>query len=78
MAAVPASLVFHYENAAADRVVISVARAATRSSTPAAPSRIGEAWSWHRRDKAYAMAGTMSASRLHALAAALQGGDGLD
>ncbi len=77
MAAMPASLVFHYENAAADRVVVVVAHAANRPSNPAA-ARIGDAWSWHRRDKAYAIAGTMPASRLHALAAALQGGDGLD
>ncbi len=77
MAVMPESLVFHYGNAANDRVVISVARAANRSSN-AAPMRIGAAWSWHRHDKAYALAGTMSASRLHALAAALQGGDGLD
>ena len=77
MAVAPASLVFHYANAASDRIVISVARAASKSPEPA-PARIGEAWSWHRRDKAYAMAGTMPATRLHALAAALQGGDGLD
>ena len=77
MAVMPESLVFHYENAANDRVVVSVAHAANRSSS-AAPARIGAAWSWHRRDKAYAIAGTMPASRLHALAAALQGGDGLD
>ena len=77
MAALPASLVFHYENATADRVVISVTRSAsTRSSQ--APARIGGAWSWHRRDKAYAIAGTLPASRLRALATTLQGGNGVD
>ncbi len=76
-AVLPASLVFHYENAAAERVVISVARGASvRASS--APALIGGAWSWYRHDKAYALAGTMPPSRLHALATTLQGGDGVD
>ena len=76
-AVLPASLVFHYENAAAERVVISVARGAGMRASPA-PARIGGAWSWYRHDKAYALAGTVPAGRLRALATALQGGDGID
>ena len=73
----PAALVFYYENAAAERVVISVARSASvRASS--APALIGGAWSWCRHDKVYALAGTMPLSRLRALATALQGGDGTD
>ena len=72
----PASLVFLYENASADRVAISVARAVR--PTAGTPAQIGEAFTWRRRDNVYAIAGTTSANRLRALAVALQGGDGLD
>ncbi len=73
----PAALVFLYENAAADRVAISVTRAAQRHVL-GPPARVSGAFSWQQRDKVYAIAGTMSANRLRALAVALQGGDGLD
>ncbi len=73
----PASLVFHYQNAASDRVVISVVHAATTRSSPA-PARVGGAWSWRRLDKAYALAGTIPASRLRALAATLRDGEGVE
>ena len=68
---------FHYEDSAANRVVISVARATKAHPSPT-PARIAGTWSWYRHNKAYALAGTMPTSRLRALAAALQGGDGID
>lgn len=71
-AAEPASLVFRYRNAAAERLVISVARA--RGDLPAAPlARLGETFSWHRHDNVFAIAGTVSPERLRAIAVALQG-----
>ncbi len=73
----PASLVFIYEDAFTDRVAISVSHAA-QPNAGGALARIGEAYSWQRRDKVYAIAGTISAGRLRNLAVALQSGDGLD
>ena len=66
----PVSLMFRYRNAAAERVVISVAR-----SLPAPaqrPARVGDVILWHSRANAFAIAGTIKAERLKAIAAALQ------
>lgn len=71
----PASLVFHYQNAAAERLVISVARAPQDAPTMP-PTAIGKTYSWHRRDNAFAIAGTVRPDRLRAIAVVLQGDSG--
>ena len=67
----PAALVFHYENAAADHVTISVARSA-QTDADAAPARRGGTFGWHKGGNAYAIAGTMAPDAVRALAVALQ------
>jgi anti-sigma factor RsiW len=67
----PAALVFHYENAAADHVTISVARA-TQATQDQTPARRGETFGWHKGGNAYAIAGTMAPDEVRALAVALQ------
>ena len=66
----PASLVFHYRNADAERLVISVARA--QGGISAAPIGVGRTFSWHRHDKAYAIVGTIAPERLRDIALSLQ------
>ena len=69
----PISLVLHYENADADRLVLSVAQAS--GATTVSPKRVGETYSWRQHEKAFALAGTVMPERLRAIATALQGGD---
>ena len=69
-AGAPAALLFHYRNADADQLVISVARSPGETSTM--PTSMGRALSWHRHDKAYALAGTIGPDRLRDIALSLQ------
>lgn len=71
-AAEPASILFRYQNAAAERVAVSVARATPNDVAKAPPVPIGSAYSWHKRDNAFAIAGTLRPARLRAIAVALQ------
>jgi hypothetical protein len=73
--AAPASLVFHYRNAGDDQLVLSVAR--TQDSAKTEPTKLGRTYSWHRRDKAYAIAGTVLPDRLREIALSLRD-DGQD
>lgn len=66
----PRSLVFHYRNAGAERVVVGVIRAPQVAG--AGPTRIGRSFSWHRDDNAFAIAGTVRSERLRAMATLLQ------
>ncbi len=68
--AAPASLVFRYRNPDAEQIVISVAR--SQGSASSGPTRVGRTFSWHRRDKVFAIAGTLVPTRLHDIAVALQ------
>ena len=68
----PVSIQFRYQDPAANRVVVTVARGAPGDTTPTAPSRIGNAYGWHTHDNAYAIAGTVRPARLRAIAVALQ------
>ena len=75
-AGAPAALLFHYRNANADQLVISVARSPGETSTM--PTSLGHALSWHRHDKAYALAGTIGTDRLRDIALSLQEEPGQD
>ena len=69
-ATIPASLVLHYENAKADRLVMSIARTTGAVSTP--PTRVGQSLSWRHRDKSFALSGTVKQDRLLDIAMSLQ------
>ena len=71
----PVSISFRYQNSRADRLVIVVARAAQQDGSPAAPARIGNAYTWHNHENAFALAGTLRPGDLRAIAVALQKGD---
>ncbi len=71
----PASIVFRYRDATNRQVAISVGRA-PRGSVTSAPTLIGNSYTWHRRDAAYALAGTLPSARLREIAVALQSDDG--
>ena len=66
----PASLVFRYRNAAAERIVISIARTSSARARPPAPG--GDVILWRGGTNTFAIAGTIKAERLHAIAVALQ------
>lgn len=71
----PVSIVFRYQNGG-ERVAVSVAtRAPSGEAGSATPVRIGDGYSWHKGNKAYAIAGTVRPGRLRALATALQQDD---
>lgn len=77
IAAEPMSIVFRYQNGGDERVAVTVAARgrAVDGAGRAAPVRIGNAYSWHKGNKAYAIAGTVRPGRLRALATALQQDD---
>ena len=64
----PVSLVFHYRNAASERIAIGVAR------TNAEPAAQGDdVVVWRKGTRAYAVTGTLRRDRLRSIAAALRG-----
>lgn len=68
----PASIQFRYQNSDGERLVVSVARALAPDGEKGAPVPIGGAFSWHKRDQAFALAGTLRPGRLRAIALSLQ------
>ena len=71
----PASILFRYQNGMGERVAVSVAYAAPQDEDKTAPVRIGNAYSWRKRDHAFSIAGTLRPGRLRAMALALLNDD---
>lgn len=75
----PASIAFRYQNDYGERLVICVgALGATATSGASsadkggtAPTALGDSYTWHQGDHAYAIAGNLRAARLRALAISL-------
>jgi hypothetical protein len=70
----PSTLIFLYENDAAERVAIGVAKRDHPADSKEAmgPVQAGRAIAWHRRDQVFALAGTVEARRLGAIAVDVQ------
>lgn len=69
----PASLIFHYQDAAGEHLVISIARAASDQPGTVEPTAYGRTFGWRDRDSTFVVAGTMPPARLRAIAVALAG-----
>ncbi len=69
----PASIVFRYRNAAAEQVVVGVARVARddRRGTPSQPA--AGVYAWRSGARTFAVAGTLPRERLRAIAVLLKG-----
>jgi anti-sigma factor RsiW len=69
----PASILFRYQAGTADSIVVSVARSPQQDQdSAAAPTHIGNAYTWRRRDQTFSIAGSLRPARLRAIAVALQ------
>ena len=68
----PASLSFHYLNAASETLVITVARATAAPMLPSAASSVSP---WHSHDNTFALSGSVAPERLRVIASSLQAND---
>jgi anti-sigma factor RsiW len=71
----PAALIYFYENAKADHLVLGIAKARrpdAAEGAPPAPAQAGRAVTWHAKGRAYALSGTLDIRRLTDIAASLQ------
>ncbi len=70
----PAALLFHYSNAAAERVVVGISRAPRSPGDPVsgAPLRNGRTLTWRRGPYSYAIVGTVAPEQLRVIAALVE------